>query len=296
MPALRPELQNADSNDPGLLEIVREKRAWLAAIVFACVAVAVAFAFLSKPVYRAETVLLPVTQDGDMSLLASMASQFGALGSLAGIDVGGDSEKEKALATMRSRALTNAFIESHGLLPRIFEDDWDATSAKWDLDPDEVPTMWEAQKEFDENIRFIVENRRTGLVTLAIEWRDPDEAAKWANDLVGLVNRTIRERVIAESKKSLVYLNKELESTHAVEVRQAIFKLAESQARKIMLANVRSDYAFQVIDPATPPDLDDFVRPQRAILILAGLLGGIAVALSVVLVIGSMRRSARARG
>jgi uncharacterized protein involved in exopolysaccharide biosynthesis len=295
MPALQTEAENLEGNDPSLLEIAREKRAWLGAVVLACVAAATAFAFLSKPVYRAETVLLPVTQDGDMSLLASMASQFGALGSLAGIDVGGDSEKEKALATMRSRALTDAFIEGHGLLPRIFEDDWDAAAGKWDLDADEVPTKWEAQKKFDEDIRFIVENRRTGLVTVAIEWHDPNEAAEWANDLVALVNRTIRERVIAESKKSLSYLNKELESTDAVEVRQAIFKLAEAQARKIMLANVRDDYAFQVIDPATPPDRDDFVRPQRAVLILAGLLGGLAVALSVVLVIASMRRSRRVR-
>jgi uncharacterized protein involved in exopolysaccharide biosynthesis len=295
MSALQTEVDNLEGSDPSLLGIAREKRAWLIAIVLACVAAAAAFAFLSKPVYRAETVLLPVTQDGDMSLLASMASQFGALGSLAGIDVGGDSEKEKALATMRSRALTDSFIESHGLLSRIFEDDWDAAANKWNLDADEVPTRWEAQKVFDEDIRFIVENRRTGLVTVAIEWRDPDEAAKWANELVALVNRTIRERVIAESKKSLTYLNKELESTDAVEVRQAIFKLAEAQARKIMLANVRDDYAFQVIDPAMPPDRDDFVRPQRAVLILAGLLGGLAVALSVVLVIASLRRSRRVR-
>lgn len=293
-PTLTTTATSADAvEDDGLLTVVRELQAWLIAIVIVCTAVAIAVAFLMRPVYRAEAVLLPVTQEGDLNMLASMATQLGALGSLAGIDVGGDGLKESAIATMRSRSFSAAFIEDKQLVTLIFEDVWDAEAGKWTVDPDDVPTLWEAQKVFDEDIRSITENRRTGLVTVAVEWRDPQEAATWVNELVTRANKRIRDQVIQESEKSLAYLNKELEKTQAVELRQAIFKLAENQTRKIMIANVRDDYAFQVIDPAAPPDEDDYVRPQRVVLILAGLLAGLALALAVVLVTASLRRSAR---
>jgi len=275
-----------------LLALALELRAWLIAIVVACTGAATAVAFLMRPVYRAETVILPVTQEGDMGLLASMASQLGALGSIAGIELGGDSLKESAIATIRSRTFTTEFIAEKGLLVRIFEDDWEPDSGRWDLSADDVPTLWEAQKVFDEDIRDVGENRRTGLVTLAIEWRDPQEAADWANELVARVNQRIREDVIKESERSLAFLNKELETTQTVELREAIFKLAENQTRRIMIANTREDYAFKVIDRATPPDEDDYVRPQRVVLIFAGLLAGLALALTLLLVTGSLRRSA----
>lgn len=287
-------MDGLERREPRLLEVANELRIWLGSIVAISVLSATAWAFMATPIYRAEAVLLPVTQEGDMNILASMASQIGALGSLAGLDVGGSMEKERAMATLRSRALSEKFILDKHLLPRIFAEDWDSESQKWTVDPDDVPTLWRAQKVFDEDIRFIEENRRTGMVTVAIEWDDPVEAAVWTNELVQLVNRTIRLKAIEESEKSLAYLNKELESTPAVEIRQAIFKLAENQARRVMLANVRDDFAFQVIDPATPPDPDDYVRPQRLVLILAGLLAGLAAALTVVIVVSSLRRGIRA--
>ena len=44
-----------------------------------------------------------------------------------------------------------------------------------------------------------------------------------------------------------------------------------------MLANVRAEYAFRILDPASTPDADDYASPnERLILLVALLLGGIA--------------------
>jgi uncharacterized protein involved in exopolysaccharide biosynthesis len=51
------------------------------------------------------------------------------------------------------------------------------------------------------------------------------------------------------------------------------------------MASVRKDYAFRVIDPAVAADSDQFVRPQRALLIVLGVLFG--AALSCLFVIGA---------
>lgn len=41
-----------------------------------------------------------------------------------------------------------------------------------------------------------------------------------------------------------------------------------------MLANVRDEYAFKVIDPAVMPEYRDIVRPRRALMLALGLVMG----------------------
>jgi hypothetical protein len=165
---------------------------------------------------------------------------------------------------------TEEFIVERNLLPRLYEDDWDAGAGEWTVDEDDVPTLWEAGTDFDEDVRTIVENRRNGLVTVRIEWTDPDEAADWANDLVHRVNGRMRKQAVDDAQKSLDYLHRELDRTSTIEIREAIFRLIENQTRKIMIANVREDYAFKSIDPAKPPDEDDFIWPQRLLIVVGG--------------------------
>ena len=86
---------------------------------------------MTKPVYRGGGCAASGHAGRrDINILASMASQFGALGNLAGLDMGGGMEKERAMAMLRSRALSEKFIKENQLLPRIFADHWDARSAE----------------------------------------------------------------------------------------------------------------------------------------------------------------------
>ena len=41
-----------------------------------------------------------------------------------------------------------------------------------------------------------------------------------------------------------------------------------------MLARARDQYSFRVIDPAVVPDADQFVAPNRALIIFLGALAG----------------------
>jgi len=261
---------------------LRKPLAWLAAV---CLIGAIVAAFLFPPVYRAEAVVLPVSPEGDEGLLAGLASQFGALGSIAGIDLTGDSLAQEAIATLRSRSFTEDFIVERGLLQRIYEDDWDEDEEAWTVDADDVPTLWEAGTDFDEDIRSVIENRRNGLVTVRIEWTDPEEAADWANDLIRRVNARMRQQAVQDAEKSLDYLRRELDKTSVIEIREAIFRLIENQTRKIMIANVREDYAFKFIDPAKPPDEDDFVWPQRFLIVVGGALLAVLLGLAMVLLV-----------
>lgn len=138
--------------------------------------------------------------------------------------------------------------------------------------------MGAAFQLFDEKIRSVSEDRSTGLIMLAIEWHDRHAAAEWANDLVARANEFMRSRVIAESRRSIEFLEAELEKTTVVERRQIIYRLIETKTSDIMLANSRDGYSFVVVDPAVEPDDGDYVRPRRMVLALLGLFAGFCIA------------------
>ena len=171
------------------------------------------------------------------------------------------------------------------MLPVLFEKKWDAKQGAWlHTDPRRVPTLRDGFRVFDRRIRTVVEDRKTGLVTVSVDWKDPAVAAEWANGLVALANDTLRKRAVQEATGTLAYLNRELERTEKVELRSSLFQLVETQQKALMLANTRPDYALRIIDPAVTPGERDRLRPKRALISVATtMLGGLAGCLVAVL-------------
>ncbi len=251
-------------------------RALIAVLTVLSVAAAAAFAFLATPVYRAETLLVPV-ENSDKT--TSPLLQLGALENLAGIGAGGASAE--ALAALGSRVFTDAFIREEKLMPVLFSERWDGARGAWKTG-EEIPTAWDAYQTFNRKVRFVSKDVKTGLVTLAIEWRDPELAAQWANRLVQRINAERRAEAIREAETSITYLKEQLAETSLVEMQQAIYQLIEAKIKKIMVAKSLDEYAFKVIDPAVPPQ--EIASPRRVPLILLGLLFGLIVSALVVLV------------
>ncbi len=235
--------------------------------------IALVTAFSITPIYRAEVLLAPASAEKTGGL-GALAGQFGDLAALAGINVGGGDQTQEAIATLKSRALTEAFIKENNIMPILFEDDWDADKKAWkDQDSEDAPTLWQAYEVFNEKIRAVSADKKSGLVNLAIEWKDPVLAATWANDLVKRVNRQRQQETIQEAEGSIGYLYKQLAKTSSVEVEQAIYRLVEAQTKNIMVAHAREEYAFKVLDPAVPPEKK--VKPKRAFILVLGIVFGL---------------------
>jgi len=244
-------------------------------------------AFVTTPIYRATTVLVPASVDRNgAGALGGMLGQFGGLASLAGVNVGsgGNSETEVSLAVLRSRQFTEAFLRDLNLLPVLFHGRWDAGAKQWEGATEDWPTLAQGNKFFDREVRSVAYDRKTGLVTLQVDWSDPAQAAAWANELVARANAEMRRRAIEDARASVDYLEKELTATTTIDTRSAISRLMEAQIKQRMLANVTVEYAFKVIDPALAPDPKDMIRPKRLLLVAFGaamgmLLGVIAALL-----------------
>jgi uncharacterized protein involved in exopolysaccharide biosynthesis len=220
---------------------------------------AIAYSLVAKPIYRAEVVLSPVSEDSMRSSLGALSG----LASFAGIDLPTGDKSVEAVAILKSRGFAREFIESHDLMDAMLAErarSWFGRSAG-------EPDIRVAVETFDRGVRRVSEDRKTGLVTLSIRWKDGVEAANWANALVGLLNARMRSRALDETARNITYLRKEISTTQVISLEQAIGRLLEAEMQKYLLASGNDEFAFKVIDAAVAPRRPFWPRP----VLLAGL-------------------------
>jgi uncharacterized protein involved in exopolysaccharide biosynthesis len=265
----------SDEDEIDLLELIRTLlQAWktIVGITILCTGLAVAYALFAPEVFKAETLLAPAQEE--KSGASSALSQFGGLAAMAGISIPSDSNVEQVVATLNSRKFLRTYINQNKLIPVLFDEIWDADNQVWLVQSvEDEPTEQKAINLFNEDILSVNEDKKSGLITLSISWKDPQVAAQWANDLVKQLNEQLREQAIADSRKRVGYLEQELAKTTLQDMRAVLYNLLESEKQKAMLANVNEDFALEVIDPAVAPETRE--KPKRKLIIaLGGVCGG----------------------
>jgi uncharacterized protein involved in exopolysaccharide biosynthesis len=280
---------------PSLAELISVglRRPWLvAAIVIGSAVAGYGVSFLFTQQYRAEAVVIPQTDsdmDRAMGSVTTLTGELGGLAALAGLDSMGSQKRNEAIEVLRPRATTAQLITQDNLMPILYEKLWDPSHNTWRAGV-RVPSMSEAVDRFARKVRVITEDRRTGLLTLAVTWRDPQLASKWATDMIALVNARMRETAEAEADRTLRYLDGEVARTQSVEMQAVLYRLVATQLRKKLMAEVRDDYAFKVIDPATVPDIRRPDFPNRPLFVGLGVIFGLIVALIATMILAERDR------
>lgn len=243
----------------------------------------IAYALLATEWYRAEIVLAPAEKRSVPDLLGSL----GGLASLAGVSIGGGGSEEP-LAVLRSREFTGKFIEDLGLTTVLLASKWDAENQRWKAsDPGDWPDTRDAVTYFDRNVRTTVLDKKNGMVTLTIRWKDPVVAAEWANVLVKRLNERMRERALADANRNVAFLQSEITKTDVVSLQQSIGRLLETEMQRLMLARGNEEFSFRVIDPAKPPHKRS--EPRRTQVVVLWTIMGFALSIAVVLAVPAIR-------
>jgi len=278
-----------------LLDAIR-RRWWLVVALAAGLAsAAFASASLMQPLYRAQITLLPAEGGVPGGSLAALAAQFGGLAGLSGAPMTGSVDQMEAFEVLRSRSVALEFVRTRGLAPQLFPARWDASSG-WIVQRGGEPSPAAVATRFLSKVLRVSQDNRTGLITVAVTWHEPDTAADWANGYAVFVNETLRRRALDRAERNLEYLGRELEAVQAMEVRQAMYRLIEAQMQTKMMATVGPDFAFKVVDAALPPDPAGPVSPRKGILALVGLMLGAALGVVAAWQMSARRRSTVAGG
>jgi uncharacterized protein involved in exopolysaccharide biosynthesis len=280
-----------DTTDTNLLvsqalwRVLRARKILMVVIVFAAATTALLVSYILTPIYQAQATLIPAEAAGRFGGLQNLG-ELGGLASLAGLNVGtSNSQTTESIAVLKSREFAMTFIREENLLPILFARKWDNNRGAWKVSGADIPTENDAYKYFDREIRIVSEDKKTGLITLTIEWRDRRAAAFWAAELITRLNKQMRERAIAESDTSIALLKEQLASANIVPLQQSIATLVEAQVKRRTFALVRPDYAFRVIDPPIVPDAKAKIFPKRTLFLVLGFLAGLMLAISTALLI-----------
>ncbi|MEL4280067.1 Wzz/FepE/Etk N-terminal domain-containing protein [Shewanella mangrovisoli] len=285
------------------------KGKWLIIAITTVFAIAsVVFAILQPNIYKSEALLAPASEEQGGGLSA-LASQFGGLASLAGVNLGGKGGTDKtqlAIEVLKSRQFTSDFITKHNILADLMaakkwdrdsdkliydEDDYIESTQTWvrDIDPPykPQPSMQEAYEEFSK-IMSVSSDKETTMVTISVLHLSPNIAQQWVTWLIQDINKVMKERDVAEAHRSTEFLNKQIALTNVADIKTVLYKLIEEQAKTIMFAEVRDEYVFKTIDPALAPE--EKAKPKRALICVLGTMLGGMLGMMLVLVRHFMKK------
>jgi uncharacterized protein involved in exopolysaccharide biosynthesis len=240
--------------------------------------------FVSKT-YHAIVMLSPATEvpgAGRSGASGAVAAQLSGLTSLIGLSANsGGGMKEISIATLQSELLVEKYIRDNDLLPILYARDWNQVEKKWRVPASKIPTVWIGGQYFLKDILKVVENSKTGLVTLTISWKDPRQAAQWANGLVAMTNNYLRSKAVAESERNIRFLGGEIAKTNVVVLQQSLYSLMEQEIEKQMLALGNDEYALKVVDPAVQPERP--WAPKPMLWAVSGVLIGLFLSVAAVI-------------
>lgn len=298
---------------------VRRQRRLVRNVTVVTVVLALLVALFATPAYEAKAVLAPPPTNADTGGLSELAGQFGGLAALAGINMGGRQDVDQSLVILTSQQFLEHFIDTEGVAPVLYDKQWDPIAKRWHpargpgawigrglqavsgwLSPEQArapadgsPDPWQVFHRFQKMIT-VDTDKRTRIVTLTVRWKDPVMAANWCNALVRHLNAETRGRAVAEADASLGYVADQLAKTQVFELRQALYRIAENEQKRAMVANTREEFALRVLSRAETPRERAF--PKRTLLVLGAIVGGfvlgVLLAIARAVLNGSIRNPA----
>ncbi len=242
--------------------------------------------------YKATALLSPAESSGGG--LSGALGQLGGLASLAGVSIGGggSSEAQVAQEIMKSWNFIEGFIKSNDLAVEIYaaegwsrsskslqinSDLYDESDSQWLVEINESgalgpPSSWNLFNRFL-GMLSVSEDKKSGLVSVSIEYYSPQIAKHWLDLYVAAINGHMQERKMAEVTRNITYLEAQIKKTNIAEMKEVFYTIIEEQIKSKMLAEGSPDYAFVPVSPSMVPE--EKSQPKRALICILGtLLGG----------------------
>ena len=275
---------------------------WIIVSVTAIASIIGVIFSLSLPnVYESKTLLAPVNPSNN---IAGALGNYGNLAGLAGINLPSDDDAGNSAKAIKKITSLNFFeknIMTNIYLPDLiafnswnsntntvdYDDNvYDASTNNWIRDysypKQKIPSAQEGFVVFMSKHLNLIEDKKSGFVTLSVKHQSPHIAKQWAELIVDEVNSFYRQKDKSKSEKAVSYLNQQISMTGLSEIKQVLAQLLQEETKKLTLIEANKYYVFEYIDP--PAVMEQKSEPIRSIIcILSALLGGMLGVLFVVI-------------
>ena len=216
----------ADSNDEiDLLDLLQTivdnlRLLILGPLVAGLAALGISFAI--APTFTAQTSFLPPQQQQGMA--ASMLASLGALGGLAGAASGIKNPNDQYVAFLKSNSVEDALIDRFDLMSRY-----------------KAEFRANARKTLEANVK--VSTGKDGIITVAVDDKDPQTAADIANAYVQELTRLMGRLAVTEAQQRRQFFEKQLQQTQEKLSQAEIAIKATGISSNVLKANPESAVA-----------------------------------------------------
>ena len=244
--------------------------------------------------YTSDAVLKIVENQASPS--SSIASSLGSLGSIAGLSLGNQSNNASlAIQTINSRDffsdLTDETKNSNFIFLTalnkfdfknnkfIFNDTiYDSENKVWLSDDGKnlKPTFLEAYKIYSDSLN-ITKNKESGYLYISFEHFSPFFARDFLDQVITLLDLTIRSNDLKDSNDRLDYLIEASKTESNSDLKNSITQLIYLEHKKQVSANVSRSYFVEVIDSPHLPEKKSF--PRRSIICIVITIFGVGIML-----------------
>ncbi len=191
-----PTTADVDEDEISLLDLaiaLGEEKKTLFAIPAITTTLAIVGSLLMTPIFTAKTVIMPPQQQ--QSAAASALASLGAMGGLAGAAAGVKSPDEMYIAFMQSESLQNAVIEKLGLKERY-----------------NVKAMMDVRNALRGVVK-VASDKKSGLITIEADDKDPEFAAKLANTYVEELRNLMGKLAVTDAQQRRVFFEQQIAKT-----------------------------------------------------------------------------------
>lgn len=314
--------QDDEINLLELWQVIWKRRKFIAYFAGIVVVLTVIVSLLMTNIYESKATIMTVeskSATGGSGMAAALAAMGGGLASMIGTP---DSASAAEISTLlKSNILRSKIIQEYNLLPILFSDQWDEEKKRWKepsfldeiislasklikaIKPEDkkaikkeegVPDVYDGLREL-EDIVNIEEVKAKGLIgkdntiVVAAQFEDPEIAASLVNYFLAALNDHMSKeakRVAALNKK---YLEEQLPLNSDPLIKQKIYAMIAQQVETAMMAEVKENFSFKVIDPPMVPDKK--LKPKRAQMVVLSFVVALFLAVFIVFLLEYLEKN-----
>jgi len=246
-----------EEDEINLLDLIKVilKNLRLIGIIIGVVVVATAIiSLIMTPVYESKAVIMPTTQTKDIGVGSMLAQQFGISGPSSPMAT-------EVVSLLKSNTLRERIIKRYNLLKLFFEDNYEELKKQ----KNENELLWMGLRRFD-GITKVNFKQKDNTIEIVVGYKDP----KIARDLVNYTLAELTDYMSSEAKRvaetNKKYLESQLENTADPFIKTKLYTLIAQQLETAMMAEVKENFAFKVLDAPMIPDKRS--KPKRKLMVL----------------------------
>ena len=214
--------------------IVMKRWKIIAGIFVISVVTAAIISLLMTPIYQAKATLMPVESSGGR--LSGALQNLGSLPFVGGMVPGiGGASATKLVAVLKSRTLAEDVIHALNLTRVFFKDK-----------KDKPPSLEDAVESLTD-ITKIADDKKGGVISISVEYKDPKIAADIANHYTTVLQRFINENTLSMAKRNRIFIEDQLKKVK-VELKEAEEAMKSFQTdKKIVAIDAQTEATIRVL-------------------------------------------------